>query len=413
MFFRKPKKVALALAGGGARGAYHIGVWRALRELGVRFDIVTGTSVGALTGAIIAQGDYETAAETFGNIKNSDVMELPDNLDELGGFVKFVAKNGGVDTTPLAELLERCVSEQKVRSSGVDFGLVIVRRSDMYPIEATLDTIPEGELLKYMLASASIFPFFASPDIDGEKYIDGGMFNNLPVGLADDMGADEVIAVDLEALGVEKAYNGGLPVRFIRPSWPLGSIIDFDAATARRNMQLGYLDCLKAYRELDGVKYAVNKGDYAKAAAGTLVEDATALIQLLPPLTARAIFGDLAHDYDAHRGPRRMLMALAECAAEVMELDPLIVYSLEQLDRAILAAYHESTPLAISISAKSITADVNRRSAAVSMVRAMESGKNSVELTVLGMARHTACAGAAYICALLAREKALETGADA
>ena len=67
-------KRALVLAGGGSRGAYQIGVWKALRELGITFDIVTGSSVGALNGALMVQGDFEAGLQLWENISPGDVM---------------------------------------------------------------------------------------------------------------------------------------------------------------------------------------------------------------------------------------------------------------------------------------------------------------------------------------------------
>ena len=67
-------KRAIVLAGGGSRGAYQIGVWKALRELGIDYDIVTGSSVGALNGALMVQEDFEAGLELWENISVKDVM---------------------------------------------------------------------------------------------------------------------------------------------------------------------------------------------------------------------------------------------------------------------------------------------------------------------------------------------------
>lgn len=55
-------KQAIALAGGGTKGAYQVGAWKAMRELGIPFDIVTGTSIGSVTAALMVQGDFDRAA---------------------------------------------------------------------------------------------------------------------------------------------------------------------------------------------------------------------------------------------------------------------------------------------------------------------------------------------------------------
>ncbi len=76
---------ALVLAGGGARGSYQVGVWRALMELGWHPQIITGTSVGSLNGAMFVLDQYETARDMWLAIRSKDVMELPaEDADAFG-----------------------------------------------------------------------------------------------------------------------------------------------------------------------------------------------------------------------------------------------------------------------------------------------------------------------------------------
>ena len=77
------KKRALVLGGGGSRGAYEIGVWQALREMDWQFDIVTGTSVGSINGAIFATGEFDVAVEVWKRLDNSMVfnVELDESVD--------------------------------------------------------------------------------------------------------------------------------------------------------------------------------------------------------------------------------------------------------------------------------------------------------------------------------------------
>ena len=109
---------ALVLAGGGARGSYQVGVWRALTELGWRPQIITGTSVGSLNGAMFALDLYETARDMWMSIRSQDVMELPEenaDLSELHDFLREVVRDGGMDVTPLEEIVERVLDEDALR----------------------------------------------------------------------------------------------------------------------------------------------------------------------------------------------------------------------------------------------------------------------------------------------------------
>ncbi|MFR6424743.1 MAG: patatin-like phospholipase family protein [Oscillospiraceae bacterium] len=67
-------KQAIALAGGGTKGAYQVGAWKAMRELGVPFDIVTGTSIGSVTAALMVQGDFDRAWELWTHITEEQIM---------------------------------------------------------------------------------------------------------------------------------------------------------------------------------------------------------------------------------------------------------------------------------------------------------------------------------------------------
>ena len=69
-------KTAIVLAGGGSRGAYQLGVWKALREMGVDYQLVTGTSVGALNGTLMVQQDYEKACQVWENITSEDMSGI-------------------------------------------------------------------------------------------------------------------------------------------------------------------------------------------------------------------------------------------------------------------------------------------------------------------------------------------------
>ena len=90
---------ALVLAGGGARGSYQVGVWRALMELDWHPQIITGTSVGSLNGAMFVLDQYETARDMWLAIRSKDVMELPEedaDLSALHQFLRSVVKAGGM-----------------------------------------------------------------------------------------------------------------------------------------------------------------------------------------------------------------------------------------------------------------------------------------------------------------------------
>ena len=128
---RDPTQKALVLAGGGARGSYQVGVWRALMELDWHPQIITGTSVGGLNGAMFVLDRYETARDMWLTIRSRDVMELPEenaDLSALHQFLRRVVKAGGMDVTPLEEIVERVLDEDALRAAPIRFGIVTVEQ---------------------------------------------------------------------------------------------------------------------------------------------------------------------------------------------------------------------------------------------------------------------------------------------
>ena len=330
-----PRK-ALVLAGGGARGSYQVGVWRALTELGWNPQIITGTSVGSLNGAMFALDLYETARDMWTSIRSQDVMELPEetrNLTELHQFLRDVVRAGGMDVTPLEEIVERVLDEDALRASPIRFGLVTVEKRGLKPRELPLEEIPKGKVKDYLLASAACFPALRAKQIDGVQFLDGGYRDNMPTALAQKMGAEELVCVDLEGVGITLPNRTGLPTTMVRSYWELGDILHFDPDTARRNIELGYYDTLRAFGRLRGCAYAVAKNEQTAQDAAAFRQRFDAVQKAMKakyPVTLTADLAlKLANMQDAELAP-------LEAAAEDVGVDPTRYYTVETLAKAFL-----------------------------------------------------------------------------
>ena len=328
----------LVLAGGGARGSYQIGVWRALNELGWTAGVVTGTSVGCLNGALYVLDEYEMARDMWLSIRSGDVMGLPapgTGLGGLGEAVRQFVAEGGLDVSPLEGIVSRVLDEEALRASPIRFGLVTVEKRGLKPRELSLEEIPVGKVHDYLLASSACFPALRARNIDGVEYLDGGYADNMPAGLAARLGAKELVCVDLEGVGITKPNRTGLPTTLIRSHWELGDILKFNPAVARRNMEIGYYDTMRAFGRLRGDAYAVALAGSAGAAAEFRAR--------LDPLR------DLVKErWPAAHIPAVLTLALAdlqdqplaplEAAAEDAGVEPTRLYTVESLGEAFLAA---------------------------------------------------------------------------
>ncbi len=352
-------KRAVVLSGGGAKGAYEVGVWQAMRETDFVPEIITGTSVGALNGALMMQDDFNKAVEIWESITTDKILKLEEPLD-LGGldfkgtirmFVNEVIRKGGMDASPLGDLLNEYVDEKRVRQAPQEFGIVTVSVAPLEKHTLFLEDIPEGQLNDYLLASAACYPLFQPYKMDGREFIDGGYYDNLPLRMATERGATEILAVDLRAIGVKSSMGvknrKNINIKFIVPSAQTGSIVDFTAENAKNNIRLGYLDACREFGFYEGNLYTFRKGE----AAGNLVFLRQSLAALLhrtgSGLRRVKKEGEPELAFPFLPGRRRIdsaaLLSLAETAGDLFGLPRLVIYSFPEFNEALLAAYFEET----------------------------------------------------------------------
>lgn len=280
----------LVLAGGGAKGSYQVGVYRALKELGWQPGVITGASVGCLNAAMFVMDKVEEAAQLWESIDNHDVLELPDGKspEEMRNFLLDVVRGGGLDTEPLGVTISNYVDEDAVRNAPVRYGLVMTEMNGLKSVQCPIEQIPEGKLQEYMLASSACFPALRPREIDGVKYIDGGWRDNMPLDLAASMGATELLGVDIDGVGLTRPNTTGLPTRILRSHWDLGPLFNFDSTRAARNITIGYLDTLRLFDRVGGTAYAI-----LPETDGFLADFATAYQAVLGEVLARAPHLDL------------------------------------------------------------------------------------------------------------------------
>ena len=149
-------KKALVLAGGGTRGIYQNGVLHALRLLNKdSFDIVTGTSIGALNGALIVQKDYEAMDELWHNLTQDQIIEgaftTDMNLDtminernQIASFFTNYIKEKGADTSPFRARIKKMFQPKKFFASEIDFGCIVLDKDTQKPIYVTKEMMKEN-----------------------------------------------------------------------------------------------------------------------------------------------------------------------------------------------------------------------------------------------------------------------------
>lgn len=296
---KKPQKTALVLSGGGSRGAYQAGAWRALEELGIKFDMVVGVSVGAINGAMVVQNERVFSEDLWRRIEADEVFAVEAGAQPID-YAAEAIKQGGVSSAPLQKLVDKYILDDVIRESPIDFGLLTVEMPAYKLHYLWKDDIPKGRIPDFVVASASVFPGVKPKEIDGKHYVDGGAGNSMPIHMAVEHGATKVVAIYLKTPGrfdLKKEMSYCEDTILIQPEFDLGNFLVFDKENSSRLLRLGYMDAMKAFNVYDGKAYAFIKGEFDKK--------------------------DLSY---------------AESAAKVFDLDPLILYGKESFIEALGAS---------------------------------------------------------------------------
>ena len=175
--------MGLALGSGSARGWAHIGVIRALADAGIRVDCVAGTSIGAAVGAVFASGDLDALEDVARDLDWKQVASFYDAV---------LPKSGLIDGTKLSNFIRRHVKETRIEDLPLPYCAVA---TDLDTGEEV--AICDGDIIEAVRASFSIPGILTPVRWNGRMLVDGGLVNPVPVNVLREMGADFVIAVDL------------------------------------------------------------------------------------------------------------------------------------------------------------------------------------------------------------------------
>ncbi|MEJ6951369.1 patatin-like phospholipase family protein [Natronospora cellulosivora (SeqCode)] len=364
--------IGLVLEGGGARGSYEIGAYKAIMESGIEISGVAGTSIGSINAAMIAQGDLEKAYQLWHNITPSSLFDVDDKrLHELKEFeinkdnisymwkkIKKIFKNRGIELDKIRRLLLENINEELIRSSQIDFALVTINLSDMKPMELYIEDIPEGKLIEYIMAS-SYLPVFKMEKMDGKYFLDGGIYDNLPIKLLRDKGYSEVIAIRTHSIGrLRNIDNDDIKIIHIAPQEELGNILDFTQEKMRYNLKLGYYDTLKVLRNLKGSKYYIEVDKKEKDYINTLFKLEEKQIGEISSLlnikntgigSRRLLFEHIIPklvnilDIDKDANYDEIILSLLEMAAKNLNLERFSIYTYKDLLSKICEGYNKKT----------------------------------------------------------------------
>lgn len=208
-------KIGLVLAGGGAKGAAHIGVLKALEEMNIPIDYITGTSMGAYIGGLYASGLSADEIEVFidsidwnsgfvdkverseRQIRDKEYEDRYQIGTDIGfSFTELKAPKGFVQGQNMAKILRTTSGNVPYLESFDDLPIPFrAVATDIEKLEPVI--LDHGNLAEAMMASMSVPGALPPVEYEGRLLVDGGSVNNMPVDIAREMGADIIIAVDI------------------------------------------------------------------------------------------------------------------------------------------------------------------------------------------------------------------------
>jgi NTE family protein len=203
---RKPR-IGLALGSGSSRGWAHIGAIRALEERGIKPDLICGTSIGALVGAVYASGQLDQFEEWVSGLAWRQVVRLMD-LTLRGGLIRGQR---------LFNLFRAIFQDREIAELECPFGAVATELNTGREI-----WLRQGKLFDAVRASIAAPGLFTPAVHNGTLLVDGGLVNPVPVSMCRALGAEIVIAIDLSwgKLGPYRSMGRDLPIpKQEQPGW--------------------------------------------------------------------------------------------------------------------------------------------------------------------------------------------------
>ena len=366
------KDYGLVLSGGGTKGAFEMGVWKALRELKVPISCVVGTSIGAINAAMIAQNDYQIAHDFWSNVTINEVIKLNSTIadkymNKWSGenselfrldFLKDLF-HGGLDVTPLRNNINRLISEERIRKSPIRFGLVTVDLTNLTPVEIMIEDIPEGKLHDYILASASL-PVFQRHEIDGNTFVDGAFYDNVPINLMINNGYKDIISVEFPDIGIrKKRKDDNINLVVVDNSEFLGMVLEFNPEKIHNNMVMGYLDCKKTFGDLIGKHFYFDVStpsnstvtQKVNAFIGTSLQNKSAnnhvlsLLNLPDNANQQLILNaiETLTKRTAYKEEEALVLRLMEMTGKILGIERLEIYTPDEFLLKILTTLEELT----------------------------------------------------------------------
>lgn len=258
-------KIGLVLAGGGARGAYQIGVWKALIELGIDkyIEVVSGTSIGAVNAMLFQQGAYKLAEEFWCNVKKEQLLPIDEkelivkgvlyaigakNINFIRKYIPKALKAGTLTREGMNEFVDK-MDFQAIKDSKIKGYATCTKLPDLKTEYFYINNQSVDDIKKILWATSAVPMIYDSQEINNAEYLDGGVVDNVPIQPVYGEGCDIIIVVHLSNdYHIDKSLYPNTNLIEIIPAdiegYDLKEILGFDTNIIKQRMFNGYKDTM-------------------------------------------------------------------------------------------------------------------------------------------------------------------------
>ncbi|MEG2935342.1 MAG: patatin-like phospholipase family protein [Clostridium sp.] len=257
-------KVGLVLSGGGGKGAYELGVWKAIKELGLDKYVtaVSGASIGAMNAMLFAQNDYEEALKMWEEVTIEKLLPINNKelikkgvtlaigsmtLEVVRKHMPKLLEQGDVPRDGAIEMISKYMNFDKLKSTGVNCYVSCTETTEFKAEYFKINDYDEETARDMILASSSLPMIYESAEVLGKKYLDGGLVDNTPIKPLYDEKCDIIIAVLLsKEAKIERELFPNAKIISIVPSIMenkvLEGLLNLDEEAKDKRIERGYED---------------------------------------------------------------------------------------------------------------------------------------------------------------------------
>lgn len=262
-------KIGVFLTGGGGKGSYLIGFFRALEELNIKPDVICGSSIGALVGAAATYLDSYSMYECWKTLTLESVLKVDSKQIEcINGkkrtfmlwketFLSCFNKRILIDIDDIRKLLYNSLDGDKIRKSTVDFGLTVTQLPNFKMLKLYKEDMNKANILEYVLASLYLPIFAPQKIIDNKYYLDIATIRRYPFEMLKEKECSKIFIVDIgdcpsfKAINTAKSiFNDNYDITMINMQ-NKPSLLDFSLSQARKNYENGYEEAVKVLTKKD------------------------------------------------------------------------------------------------------------------------------------------------------------------